>query len=90
MASSVNIGWHTPGPWRVDFGGIYIRAEDGTRICEYGIDEPYEANARLIAAAPELLAALQRIASSDNPYEPCGWAIKTAQAAIAKATGATP
>jgi hypothetical protein len=45
-----------------------------------------EANARLIAAAPDLLAALQHIASATDLYEPCGWAAHSARAAIAKAT----
>ena len=49
--------------------------------------EEAEANARLIAAAPELLAALQTLANSLCPYDtdPKCWA--NAMAAIAKATG---
>lgn len=66
---------HTPGPWRFD--AEYGRVEaDGRRVCDMpsaGLSlypEEYEANARLIAAAPAMLEALRRIASqslwSDN------------------------
>jgi hypothetical protein len=50
---------HTPGPWEVD--GLYVRA-NGEYICDIKLadDDPNViANARLIAAAPELLAALK-------------------------------
>lgn len=68
-ASAMNTQ-HTPGPWRVCSGmvetarGIPVAHMDrapgnGTQPVER------DANARLIAAAPELLAALQRIATSD-------------------------
>ena len=60
---------HTPGPWkivRIDgelVGSIY---RGKTRICAGIIDDiklhsEAEANARLIAAAPEMLVALERI-----------------------------
>lgn len=93
---------HTPGPWRV--GGIkgtvytddavfLARAESG----EHGDwlrGNPFgngvcEANARLIAAAPELLAALKEIINGD----PAGGTysgsqcVAIAEAAIAKAEG---
>lgn len=45
-----------------------------------------EANARLIAAAPELLDALRRVI--DSPFEPDKWRINV-EAAIAKAQGGT-
>lgn len=65
---------HTPGPWEIqDLAppiNIYgPEREDGTRpwVAECGGDEPYnsqtdEANARLIAAAPDLLEACRRAA----------------------------
>lgn len=78
---------HTPGPWHVETRdeGDYVYAGD-FRIC-YPLG--CEGNASLIAAAPELLAALSDLLKAAsvkgiNPimYENC----KTkARAAIAKA-----
>jgi hypothetical protein len=73
-----------------------IRGGDGIRIAAtYKIHEHrddktkayYEAraNSRLIAAAPELLAALQTIIENQGNLFPTDWA--NARAAIAKATG---
>lgn len=56
---------HTPGPWNVT--GLYVRERDGGLVASI-IDLWHDqktpkaeknANAQLIAAAPELLAALQ-------------------------------
>lgn len=67
-------GQHTPGPWRV-FGAT---AENGTsneihadgefiaRVFMNGNTLKREANARLIAAAPDLLAALEKLARLGN------------------------
>jgi hypothetical protein len=68
---------HTPGPWEISNwsfepgkglpSGIYAENEDGdsVTVCQFhnDPDEPdrVHANARLIASAPELLAALQDI-----------------------------
>ena len=67
---------HTPGPWEVHKAGkdkdereITTPDGDGIAMVYYGVDlywggadtrETDEANARLIAAAPDLLAALQK------------------------------
>lgn len=56
---------HTPGPWDIyeaDDDSIRI-ATDERRICEIAIylDHVDCANARLIAAAPEMLVALKAI-----------------------------
>lgn len=50
---------HTPGPWKYYRGGRYNYFVSGTEINEIatGIDDI--ANAKLIAAVPELLEALQ-------------------------------
>lgn len=52
---------HTPGPWkyvtRHDMHGVHDAMDND--ICET-FGEEAEANARLIAAAPDLLADLQR------------------------------
>ena len=100
---------HTPGPWKwvqLDFSGYYHELHDksGTVICDDGSAQgEYSAqidvkgaNARLIAAAPELLEALEDAlidfdnwaAHEDNhPHEHLVvWAEK-ARAAIAKAKG---
>lgn len=60
----------TPGPWHVNNGGTSVGADLGGPFrlvaSVYGDredcapDERMKANARLIAAAPELLSALQR------------------------------
>ena len=48
---------HTPGPWTVD--NQYIHGPDGIRFLPVAGDEAGQANARLIAAAPTLLEALE-------------------------------
>jgi hypothetical protein len=59
---------HTPGPWRTDTDIFHdrldIRDESGRRIAVCIHDYPmsmarHDANARLIAAAPEMLEALE-------------------------------
>lgn len=98
---------HTPGPWAFapdvrDYGngdevvGWNVYSDCGVREiigCE-GIlpDEDGRANARLIAAAPELLAELRIVYDrSYNPFEPDNQSeqYKRVGALIAKATGAT-
>ena len=83
---------HTPGPWFVliDDDGcpleIVLAGDHDMRIAVPASDGPL-ANARLIAAAPELLAALREvIAVSDRKTE----IYDRARAAIAKAEGRTP
>jgi len=60
---------HTPGPWKqhpyekkaiVGDRGDKV-THDIAHICQTGKQATIEANARLIAAAPEMLAALKRI-----------------------------
>jgi len=73
---------HTPGPWVRDTGsgfGCDVRAENGRKVAAtWGINngDPHrpayraecDANARLVAAAPELLEALQKRAQADAAY----------------------
>ena len=60
---------HTPGPWKVEADGLSV-----STVSDFGHDQwarlavcasdPHghgEANARLIAAAPDLLKALERV-----------------------------
>lgn len=84
---------HTPGPWEYEVHGrarhMISAPEDrcgGYIIASMSNEAPCrEANARLIAAAPDLLAALVRVADPDQ--EVADW-IGDVQAAIAKATAA--
>lgn len=88
---------HTPGPWAVDDNGNVVGADaNGTpRVLPDGwpevVAEVYEdSDARLIAAAPDLLQALQRLLD-DYRYVALGaekeGLVEEADAAIAKATG---
>jgi predicted RNA-binding Zn-ribbon protein involved in translation (DUF1610 family) len=92
---------HTPGPWEHDGTGmVYGQPEDetgGSRfVCDVvqdgqreWMDDTEKANARLIAASPELLEAVQELMGL---AEREGWihiAINKARAAIAKARGAS-
>ena len=84
---------HTPGPWAIYVNApsdIVIRkmSKDGYELCSIARVSSGYANARLIAAAPELLEALKDIAEWTERYTAPGHPIATvAQAAIAKATG---
>ena len=80
---------HTPGPWRLDRHSVLIP------IAPYEWAEAYggsEANARLIAAAPDLLDALKRISEFrlQDFMGPCHMAMEcvaVAKSDIAKAEG---
>lgn len=83
---------HTPGPWEVEiadslYNTFYIVNEDRES------DELDHANARLIAAAPELLAALREVLLHSEEDSELRFsvlldkqAIDIVNAAIAKAT----
>lgn len=77
---------HTPGPWNV--GSARLVWVDGTDIAQVirtnGDQATAMANARLIAAAPDLLAVVQHAYTHGITNE---WS-KLARAAIAKATAA--
>lgn len=83
---------HTPGPWKVVTFGMVVESADGVRVCETHATDR-EANARLIAAAPELLEALESVTRClqwHNEQHGVGMdeaAIAKAVAAIAKASG---
>lgn len=66
--------------------GAHVSSDDGDPEIDW---ETQEANARLIAAAPELLAALEDVCGYCAPLSPRGKAaIDEARAIIAKAKGA--
>ena len=83
---------HTPGPWAVDRYcrditpvGRYLRIAEipGHRENDTPDSQEREANARLIAAAPDLLAALQ----AARGYVSQPKVLAAILSAIAKATG---
>ena len=77
---------HAPGPWRASFGAI-IPPGKGHFIASVNRRNPNaEANALLIAAAPELLAALRDLLSAIGGEESTDIWCQNARAAIAKAT----
>lgn len=95
-----NKSTHTPGPWKVV--GRDIRADDYIKVGKGGYfsiaymanpisrDDIMDANARLIAAAPELLEACKIALSTINDEYPKGEMMGPKQAlkyAIAKAEG---
>ena len=83
----------TPGPWSVNFKKFSeVRAENGAVIAECkkltGLVN-LQANARLIAAAPDLLEALKdAVGHAIFPASAISGALDRARAAIAKAEGA--
>lgn len=98
---------HTPGPWRIDHNGKDPEeetprikggeAEDAPNVAFIpAYEEPWQrmqANARLIASAPELLSEVRQIAAiaagmleSDGVSPDWSVVLRDARAAIAKAT----
>ena len=98
---------HTPGPWEVDDESIYAKNSDGSwqQVAELPgwrtnkgevMSDTDRANARLIAAAPDLLAACHALMRAEPMQEgkrggeimgQISLAIDAARAAIAKAKG---
>lgn len=81
----------TPGPWKVthepssDWGAYAVgQSNQDSGINHQVAEVTMEKDARLIAAAPELLEALQYIATGGENWLDC---VRCARAAIAKATG---
>ena len=84
---------HTPGPWVIDAEDNLIHAADArhTVICNVGNMKNHgiAADARLIAAAPELLAALQMLTRGYGVTFHDQALRSFAKEAIDKATGGT-
>jgi hypothetical protein len=94
---------HTPGPWKAVGQAVYAETpQDIDHSRHHGYDErepdgfliaesiPHEATARLIAAAPDLLAALEQVAewaARHDTVEGTGALFAFALATIAKARG---
>ncbi|ENT5139877.1 hypothetical protein [Pseudomonas aeruginosa] len=87
---------HTPGPWMVDYseylsegGGLCVmHGNDCIAVVgDFNPEQPIDANAKLIAAAPELLEALKWVIERNDAGQFIdGECMKSARAAIAKAT----
>lgn len=85
---------HTPGPWATEgfdqiyastgnfYGGLIVGGNEEDIVAQCVMPH----NARLIAAAPDLLGALQELLGCDKTQTSIG-AVMRARAAIAKATG---
>jgi hypothetical protein len=86
---------HTPGPWKVSrrfdvykdtqtpgVGGTFIATTKGVSELPESINQVCEADAKLIAAAPNLLKALQDILIFDSALSQ-----ENARSAIRKAMG---
>ena len=94
-------GPYTPGPWLCqtphedgsitiigdNLGGLVGAAHCWPTEVETGGSDRVRANARLIAAAPELLEALEELFDDPGKIHSIRWTDKAA-AAIAKARGA--
>lgn len=90
---------HTPGPWRVapddtSFGGyVAISGGDHFGLAEVVVElggKPYpdgEANAKLIAAAPEMLEALRALVDDVESKWGDPHTLRHARATLAKAEG---
>lgn len=80
---------HTAAPWHQ--GGYEVQDDKGALICNlsgWRGEQQTLANARLIAAAPELLEALKTLIDMDVAYQrgdKVEQAVEAAKAAIAKA-----
>ena len=107
---SSDVTEHTPGPWTIEEYGdddapaLVIHKDSDNRICfmatpgSHGDPAKIEADARLIAAAPDMLAMLDQIAAvcTDNMDQNCNHRMaldfvrQVVRAAIARAEGKQP
>jgi len=80
---------HTPGPWRVNHRCVEDEARNAIASVYRNVDGTghNKANARLIAAAPDLLAACEAILSGWGHQDGVSRAVEKARAARAKARG---
>jgi hypothetical protein len=90
-----NLQAHTPGPWEYEDGDVEVTDESGAIVAEappHSTGAEWAPRARLIAAAPDLLAALrvalevlERTGFADGRTHGEDNAAHIARAAIAKA-----
>jgi len=82
---------HTPGPWmigNIQGDNIVIENHDGFEVCTVW-EDPKQHDARLIAAAPDLLEACLYLTEGIESCGLTGVYLDQARKAIAKATGET-
>jgi hypothetical protein len=90
---------HTPGPWEIDrevrtsinMGAKHIALVNfyNSPDAERNVSgEEHEANVRLIAAAPELLDALEMVLGKMPDWNQAGETVQQIKAALAKAGAA--
>ena len=81
---------HLPGPWRCDDEGQIMAADNALIACVMDNWPEWEANARLVVAAPDLLAAAKLVARCRRNEYIDAVAIDACCAAVAAAQGTTP
>ena len=81
---------HSPGPWKRADPHFAVKCKNGHIVChlKHRKKTADEANINLIAAAPEMLEALQNIENDDGRIPAAIWELRNK--AIAKATGSKP
>jgi hypothetical protein len=88
---------HTPGPWHQVGAWVEVAGDDTPDICTCNPEaigqvhlkwdwETVQANARLIAAAPDMLVALRDCIDALEIHAPDSWVLTQARAVSAKAT----
>lgn len=84
---------HTSAPWTVvqsAYGDPIVQASDGLTVARLSFERPSEAreaNAQLIATAPELLTALRNLIAAMDDRDYRLMESTPARAAVAKAEG---
>src|SRR4029078_8318433 len=89
VKTNMNTQKHTPGPWEHDGDEVYritseINSHPICTIDDLNGDDEMEANARLIASAPELLEACKAYVNSEKDSIAL---LELMEKAIAKAEG---
>ena len=79
---------HTPGPWKIIKGDFVVAPDNGT-VAQVGTPttpaREHEANARLIAAAPEMLEALRDMVLHEGEREVDGIGLEHESIALEQA-----
>jgi hypothetical protein len=73
MTTDQNDNRHTPGPWKLSSWTGSITAENGRRVVSFDIESTRFADAKLMAAAPEMFELLETIENDDGSVPPWLW-----------------